>query len=97
MHSDDEENGRLVCLEDKNEELVAFGITIALLIIDGDPRACLANLSTNGEMTDWFFHSRSVRNGFSRVLNPVAFETLFDPTDMTPVFDLIRQITPLKI
>ena len=88
----DYSTGSPIPLNDKNQELKALGIVVALLVIEGDISQIIVN--TNAESL--FFSSESVRAGFCRVLNCVVFESLFDTFQIHSLLDLLKTYTPLR-
>lgn len=63
----------------------SLGVVSALLLIEGDPTGILGS-----RFARFLFNSISFRTGFCKVINCIAFETLFRPSEISILLDHLR-------
>ena len=67
-----------------------LGNFVALTIVEGDSEGVLQSLIERGVTRDFYFNSQSVKRGFCEVLNCLAFDVLFDTTELVEMLQVLR-------
>jgi hypothetical protein len=67
-----------------------LGNFVALLVLEGDPKGILETLIQRGITRNFYFDSEFVKRGFCHVLNCLAFDVLFQDSDLIHVLQFLR-------
>ena len=87
-------SAKLRVLPARPRQLHALGSAIALLVIEGDPYGMMHDALRNGTIPDLYLNSVSVRRGFCEVMNCVAFDFLFQKSELPDVMRILKS-TPV--
>ena len=72
------------------DHLKILGISVALLVIHGDPLNAIGELFSDRKINDYYFISVSVHDGFCLVMNCGIFDQLFLKSELATLLEYIR-------